>query len=53
MINKSGKDPHALFCEEGYKKSLSLEEYDGSWRSPDHRMHMKLFESAENVMKVD
>ena len=42
-----------MFHEEGFKKSLSLEEYDGSWLSPDHFMNMKLFESAENVMKVD
>ena len=51
MINESGKETRDLFREEGF--SLTLEEYDDSWRSPDHCMNMKLFESAENVMKVD
>ena len=53
VINENPKEMRDLFCEEGFEKSLSLEEYDGSWRSPDHLMHMKLFESAESVMKVD
>ena len=28
MINGSGKEMHDLFCEEEFKKALSLEEYD-------------------------